>query len=138
MAGTAVGAYATRALPFEAGACLLAWLPILGRWPLWSWLLLQLSRVPRCGTGSPAPFPLRQAWPCTLLQLEAAAWPAGRGRASEARVATPMRGTGMNGPSCIVFACTTLCLCWALQPANPGAHGAGNRGSSHWGMHAAQ
>ncbi len=76
MIGTAVGAYAIRALPFEAGACLLAWLPILGRWPLWSWLLLQLSRVPRCGVGTPASSPQRQAWPRTLLQLEPAARPA--------------------------------------------------------------
>ncbi|KAK9831975.1 hypothetical protein WJX81_004730 [Elliptochloris bilobata] len=43
----AAAAYAARQLPFEAGACLLMWLPILAHWPLWSWMLLQLSRVPR-------------------------------------------------------------------------------------------
>ena len=43
----ALAAYGVYTLPWEAGACLLAWLPILARWPLWSWMLLQLSRVPR-------------------------------------------------------------------------------------------
>ena len=47
----ALAAYAVYHLPWEAGACLLAWLPILARWPLWSWMLLQLSRVPRSATA---------------------------------------------------------------------------------------
>lgn len=44
----AAAAYAGSSLPFELGACLLVWLPIMGHWPLWSWMLLQLTRVPRC------------------------------------------------------------------------------------------
>ena len=43
-----------RSLPFDLAACLAMWIPILLHWPLWSWWLLQVTRLPRSG---PAQFP---------------------------------------------------------------------------------